>query len=456
MQRLLGRFRHWLMGLLGANTGIVTHAHSSGVAGVSDHQDDQNVVPFDENLLERSRTQWQFGDWQSLAKLERDTLQHHPDRAKLALLVAAGNQALGNAAEARRHTRLALDWGCSKNLVSQILISGVHNTLGRVAAVGGQEKRAIKHFENAIAVVMPQTDVRLMGQTRTIRETAKLGMLPEAARLMGEEFSAMKRAPTLATTRLKIFETELELLNSELSLAQQRQQLFHTAPDARTDAIVDGSPEWSAALKKKSVSQLGQDLWVLERTNYKRGGFFVEFGATDGVLLSNTWLLEKEFGWQGICAEPSPKFFTKLKANRQCTLSRYCISGETGKLVEFVFADAYGGSQEYASDDMHGERRAAYRADGQSATLTTISLHDFLKELGSPRQIDYLSIDTEGSEFEILQAFPFDEWHIQLLTVEHNFTARRADIRTLLERNGYRCVAQQWDDWYEKKGEMHE
>ena len=83
--------------------------------------------------------------------------------------------------------------------------------------------------------------------------------------------------------------------------------------------------------------------------------------------------------------------------------------------------------------------------------MTAISLNDFLEQHNAPREIDYLSIDTEGSEFEILEDFPFEQWNIRLLTIEHNFTQRRADIRALLERQGYRCTEQQWDDWYEKE-----
>ena len=59
-------------------------------------------------------------------------------------------------------------------------------------------------------------------------------------------------------------------------------------------------------------------------------------------------------------------------------------------------------------------------------------------------EIDYLSIDTEGSEYEILAAFPFEDWDIRLITVEHNFTPMREDIRTLLERHGY---VRQEDIW---------
>jgi hypothetical protein len=113
-------FKAWLIKQLSAPEKVAAHAYSTGVAGQKTHEDAQHVVPYDENLLERSRTQWHFGDWESLAKLERDTLQHHPDRAKLALLAAAGHLQQGNSQEARQFTRLAQDWGCSKKLISQI------------------------------------------------------------------------------------------------------------------------------------------------------------------------------------------------------------------------------------------------------------------------------------------------------------------------------------------------
>ena len=412
------------------------------------HNHNDGLVPYDENLLEHARTQWQFGDWESLIKIERETLQHHPDRAKLALLAAAGHLQQGDNNTARQFTRLAQEWGCSKKLLSQILIAGVHNSLGRAAAITQQPKLAIKHFEDSIATGMPSVDIRLFGQTRNIRETAQLGLLPQAAKLMGEELTAIKNTKALDSCRIKIFETELELLNGELSLAQQRKQMPYQRSAVLASEIAAGNLEELKALKDKSVSQLGQDLWVLEKTNYKRNGYFVEFGATDGVLLSNTWLLEKEFGWQGICAEPNPKFYSKLKQNRQCLVSEAYIGGTTGKQVEFILADAYGGSCEYANDDSHSDKRAAYVANGDTLTLTAISLNDFLVQSNAPHVIDYLSIDTEGSEFEILENFPFERWQIHLLTIEHNFTKRRADIRTLLEKNGYLCREQQWDDWY--------
>lgn len=143
---------------------------------VHEHQS-REAIPYDENLLERSRTQWQFGDWDSLAALGSESLQHHPDRAKLALLAAAGLQQTGKIKEAGHYVRLAREWGCSKRLVSQILIAGVHNTLGRAAAaITGQGERALKHFNDAISTGAPGSDARLITPVRISSQLAQLGL----------------------------------------------------------------------------------------------------------------------------------------------------------------------------------------------------------------------------------------------------------------------------------------
>lgn len=135
------------------------------------------VIPYDENLLERSRTQWQFGDWPRLAQLNRDTLQHHPDRAKLALLAAAGRLQAGQNAEATQFMHLAQDWGVSKKLISQILIAGVHNSIARAAAIVNQPHRALRHFESAIATGTPGVDAKLITQARASEQLTQLGLL---------------------------------------------------------------------------------------------------------------------------------------------------------------------------------------------------------------------------------------------------------------------------------------
>lgn len=136
----------------------------------------ENLVPYDENLLERSRIQWQFGDWASLAALDRDTLQHHPDRAKLALLGAAGRLQTGSQIEAKQWIRLAQDWGCSKKLISQILIAGVHNNIGRASALSGNNLKSFQHFEAAISIGTPGADVRLLTQARSFHQLGQLNL----------------------------------------------------------------------------------------------------------------------------------------------------------------------------------------------------------------------------------------------------------------------------------------
>jgi len=201
-----------------------------------------------------------------------------------------------------------------------------------------------------------------------------------------------------------------------------------------------------------SYSQLGQDLWVLKQHRFKRGGFFVDFGATNGILLSNSYLLEKYYAWTGLCAEPNPIFFAELKRNRQCTISNTCIGGKTGEKVEFLFAGVLGGMMQHINNDHLASTRKNYASNRQSISqLETISLHDFLRQHNAPQKIDYLSIDTEGSELEILQAFPFEQWDITVLTIEHNFVEpERTKVRDLMHKNGYSVEEHDWDDWYWK------
>jgi hypothetical protein len=148
------------------------------------------MAAYDENLLERSRGQWKLGYWESLAKLDRATLQLHSDRAKLALLAAAGHLQQGDSQSARQFTRLAQDWGCSKKLISQIFISGVHNSLGRAAAVSGQTQSALKHFQSAIYTGSANSEVRLLTDARVHKQLIQLGQPLNMLQLQGTQLKS--------------------------------------------------------------------------------------------------------------------------------------------------------------------------------------------------------------------------------------------------------------------------
>jgi FkbM family methyltransferase len=198
-----------------------------------------------------------------------------------------------------------------------------------------------------------------------------------------------------------------------------------------------------------SKSQLGQDLFVLSKLDFKRGGFFVEFGATNGIDLSNTYLLEKEFGWKGILAEPAKRWHEGLRNNRTGPVETDCVWSDSTSTLPFNEVDIGELSTIafYGSSDGHADKRK----QGKAYDVKTISLEDLLDKYHAPKEIDYLSIDTEGSEFQILSSFDFDRYEIKLITCEHNFTPTREKICSLLTQNGYVREFEElsrWDDWY--------
>ena len=189
----------------------------------------------------------------------------------------------------------------------------------------------------------------------------------------------------------------------------------------------------------KSYAQLNQDKWVLELLQ-KRNGWFVEFGAHHPETLSNTKLLE-EHGWHGVSVDPFPHGDWTTRPNTMLIESAVTCDG---RQIEFVKADELGGIAEHIS------AHAATVKDAERATISSITPTDVLAASNAPREIDYISLDVEGAELEILRAFPFDEYDVTLLTVEHNYEEpKRRNIRNLLRTKGFRLIANnKWDDCY--------
>jgi len=134
-------------------------------------------VDYDENIFDRLRTHWLMGDWEELAKFDIDTLTEHSDRARLALLVAAGNLQTNNIDTAHKIIQLSRRWGVSELLISQILIAGVHNSLGQVALLLGNEIKGLDHFEKSISMGTLGSNVSLLSQARVANQLAQMGSL---------------------------------------------------------------------------------------------------------------------------------------------------------------------------------------------------------------------------------------------------------------------------------------
>lgn len=195
-----------------------------------------------------------------------------------------------------------------------------------------------------------------------------------------------------------------------------------------------------------SYSQLGQDIKVIERCNYMRCGYFVEVGAADGIQLSNTYKLEQEYEWTGICIEPNPETFQKLQKNRKCRTISAVVSDIPGQSVEFNIAEDHLYSGIVSTIDKHKSSLDG----GQRMTRQTRSLTGILAECRAPFVIDYLSLDTEGSEELILRGVDFETYQFNEIHVEHNFQEpRRTNMGRLLENNDYVFVGpNNFDDIY--------
>lgn len=242
-----------------------------------------------------------------------------------------------------------------------------------------------------------------------------------------------------------------QLMHQHPDLAQTIERL---AQQAQKKSAFDADILWAinADLLAKSRSQLRQDLFVLSELGYKRNGYFVEFGATNGRDLSNSHLLEKEFGWSGLLAEPGKRWHEDLAKNRSASIDQRCVwktSNQSLVFNETSYAEL-STIDLYSASDLH----AKAREDGKRYSVETITLMDMLEEHGAPREIDYLSIDTEGSEFDILEAFDFSKYDIRVITCEHNFTGMRDKIHALLRKNGFirkHEQLSQFDDWFVKQ-----
>ena len=177
-------------------------------------------------------------------------------------------------------------------------------------------------------------------------------------------------------------------------------------------------------------SQLGQDEWVIEKLSGKRGGTFIDIGAYDGIDMSNSYLLECSYGWTGVCVEANPDVYPQLRTNRNCMTINKAAWGEPDTTVRF--------NKHYKYEMLSG---IALLGD---TSVETVTLNQLAAMVG--KTIDYISVDTEGSEIEILKAFDMSTYDVRCWTVEHNFVRSHIDwLNAFFEKHGYRAELHKWD-----------
>jgi len=180
-------------------------------------------------------------------------------------------------------------------------------------------------------------------------------------------------------------------------------------------------------LQRIYINSSANDLWVRQIVfPGRRNGYFVEAGAADGIGDSSCFLLEKQLGWRGICIEPSDEFFRRLAANRCRSIhENVCLANHNG-WVDFAVSSA----SPYLSGVAEALREHKWRGESVASGAKIIRkkcavLADLLRLHAAPKVIEYAAFDIEGSEYEALRSFPFDEFRLLALSFEINGTTRR-------------------------------
>lgn len=186
----------------------------------------------------------------------------------------------------------------------------------------------------------------------------------------------------------------------------------------------------------EQYSQGGQDIYVTRILKEKRDGYFIEIGANNGYTMSNTYLLEKNYGWKGICIEPTPYKIHELKNNRPNAIClETSVFSESNLELDFTMTviDILNVLTEYAEIAVDFLNQS-----GQIIKVKTKTLTDILNENNAPENIDYLSIDTNGSEYKVLEGIDFTKYKFNVITVKNSLIEERQNrIKEILTSNGY-------------------
>ena len=188
-------------------------------------------------------------------------------------------------------------------------------------------------------------------------------------------------------------------------------------------------------------SQYEQDR-ILNETYFKNkvGGVFVDIGAHDGETLSNTFFYEKALNWKGLCIEPLPKVFKQLEQKRSCALVEGAAWNEnttkTFRLIE-GYSEMLSGLVDTYPQDHINRIESETKQSNQTVTDIDVKCYSILELLlqNNLTEIDFLSIDVEGSELEILKSIDYDKIKIKVILAENNYSD--SNLRSFLVSKGY-------------------
>lgn len=188
-------------------------------------------------------------------------------------------------------------------------------------------------------------------------------------------------------------------------------------------------------------SQRGQDFFVDQLFKHKKSGFFVGVGANHPTLISNTWFFEQS-GWQGLSFEPQDKLYELFKQVRHTDILPYVLGASDGE-VEFATVDTEG--WQHALSGVLGVAELAVPALENHKVVTSKKqmrrLDDVLIERGIDH-VDFMSIDVEGFEMDVLRGLDLRRVSVDVLIIENDRTPfGDQGMRDFVMAQGYRYIA---------------
>ena len=199
-------------------------------------------------------------------------------------------------------------------------------------------------------------------------------------------------------------------------------------------------------------SQDNQDKFL--ETNVFKGylnGVFIDVGAHDGVSFNNTLYFEQTHNWRGVNVEPIKTVFDKLVLNRPNCININCAVNNNDGTAEFIYNTGYtemisGLKNEF--DPRHMDRlnyeNQNYGGSTQIITVDTKKLETICDE-NNITHINYLSIDVEGAEFEVIKSINFDKIFIDVIGFENNYDDNSIDIIQYLQQRDYTIIHKSMD-----------
>jgi len=238
--------------------------------------------------------------------------------------------------------------------------------------------------------------------------------------------------------------SHLEVLDARITATKRDAEVARVFSRIIAETIIvlgADSPPIPSARKPVQTwlrSQYGDELVVWHLLSRKTAGYYVEAGAYDGVTYSNTYFLE-QIGWTGLLVEPATSAFEKCRAARPRSKVVQAVLGSQGVTGTTSFCAVNGPGDVGAYSFGPCSRPAAdVTRRGGSVTIErvpTCSLDDLLSA-ERPERIDFLSLDVEGAELDVLKGANLQRWRPTIIGIEGD----RIDVRKYLTRLGYERV----------------